>query len=240
VLQTGALPVNFVQIERTDVSGYARQGLLNEAKKAALIGLLLVAVFLLVLYASSGWVAVIGLGIYAAFLYAAILALPCHADPAGIRGAHGLASRILHLDAFRRDDVASATRTSRFVAAIAGRVSVTWKQKDRGVEEGRVDAEADHRDQPEEAVEDEHGRRPPAAGRSGPPFFRLVEGVLAERSRRHRCASILDEVDGKAPVWSTSAKSFGLADRLDPGDLGFPRDPAGQVPTWCSRSAGTT
>ena len=40
---------------------------------AALIGLLLVAVFLLVLYRFLGVVAVVGLGIYAAFLYAAIL-----------------------------------------------------------------------------------------------------------------------------------------------------------------------
>ena len=73
VLQTGALPVNFVQIERTDVSATLGKDSLNEAKKAALIGLLLVAIFLLVLYRFLGLVAVIGLGIYAAFLYAAIL-----------------------------------------------------------------------------------------------------------------------------------------------------------------------
>ncbi len=73
VLQTGALPVNFVQIERTDISATLGKDSLNEAKKAALIGLLLVAIFLLVLYRFLGLVAVIGLGIYAAFLYAAIL-----------------------------------------------------------------------------------------------------------------------------------------------------------------------
>src|SRR5256885_6711896 len=73
VLQTGALPVNFVQIERTDVSATLGKDSLNEAKKAALIGLLLVAIFLLLLYRFLGLVAVIGLGIYAAFLYAAIL-----------------------------------------------------------------------------------------------------------------------------------------------------------------------
>ncbi|MFL5970162.1 MAG: protein translocase subunit SecF, partial [Gaiellaceae bacterium] len=73
VLQTGALPVNFNQIERTDVSATLGKDSLNEAKKAALIGLLLVAIFLLVLYRFLGLVAVIGLGIYAAFLYAAIL-----------------------------------------------------------------------------------------------------------------------------------------------------------------------
>jgi SecD/SecF fusion protein len=73
VLQTGALPVNFQQIERTDVSATLGKDSLSEAKKAALIGLLVVAVFLLVLYRFLGLVAVIGLGVYAAFLYAAIL-----------------------------------------------------------------------------------------------------------------------------------------------------------------------
>jgi SecD/SecF fusion protein len=73
VLQTGALPVKFEQIERTDVSATLGKDSLKEAKTAALIGLLVVAAFLLVLYRFLGVVAVIGLGIYAAFLYAAIL-----------------------------------------------------------------------------------------------------------------------------------------------------------------------
>src|SRR5204862_5613788 len=73
VLQTGALPVNFGPIERTGISATLGKDSLSEAKKAALIGLLLVAVFLLVLYRFLGLVAVLGLGIYAAFLYAAIL-----------------------------------------------------------------------------------------------------------------------------------------------------------------------
>jgi SecD/SecF fusion protein len=73
VLQTGALPVKFEQIERTDVSATLGKDSLREAKNAALIGLLVVALFLLVLYRFLGVVAVVGLGIYAAFLYAAIL-----------------------------------------------------------------------------------------------------------------------------------------------------------------------
>jgi SecD/SecF fusion protein len=73
VLQTGALPVDFQQIERTDVSATLGKDSLREAKTAALIGLLVVAAFLLVLYRFLGVVAVIGLAIYAAFLYAAIL-----------------------------------------------------------------------------------------------------------------------------------------------------------------------
>ena len=75
VLQTGALPVNFVQIERTDVSATLGKDSLNQAMRAALVGLLLVAIFLLVLYRFLGLVAVIGLAIYVAFLYGAILLL---------------------------------------------------------------------------------------------------------------------------------------------------------------------
>ncbi len=73
VLQTGALPVSFVQIERTDVSATLGKDSLTQAWHAALVGLILVALFLLVLYRFLGLVAVIGLAIYAAFYYAAIL-----------------------------------------------------------------------------------------------------------------------------------------------------------------------
>ena len=73
VLQTGALPVTFETAERTDVSATLGKDSLAEAKKAAIVGLLVVALFLLLLYRFLGLVAVIGLGIYAAFLYAAIL-----------------------------------------------------------------------------------------------------------------------------------------------------------------------
>jgi SecD/SecF fusion protein len=73
VLQTGALPVTFTTAERTDVSATLGKDSLNQAKKAALVGLIVVALFLLLFYRFLGLVAVIGLGIYAAFLYAAIL-----------------------------------------------------------------------------------------------------------------------------------------------------------------------
>ncbi|HSP71391.1 MAG TPA: protein translocase subunit SecF, partial [Gaiellaceae bacterium] len=73
VLQTGALPVNFTTIERSDVSATLGKDSLNQAYKAAIAGLLLVALFLLVLYRFLGLVAVVGLAIYGAFLYAAIL-----------------------------------------------------------------------------------------------------------------------------------------------------------------------
>ena len=73
VLKSGALPYKFEPLERTDVSATLGKDSLKQAKTAALIGLLIVAAFLLVLYRFLGVVAVLGLGIYAAFLYAAIL-----------------------------------------------------------------------------------------------------------------------------------------------------------------------
>jgi len=73
VLQTGALPVTFTTLEQTAISATLGKDSLAEAWKAAIAGLLVVALFLLVFYRVLGVVAVIGLGIYAAFLYAAIL-----------------------------------------------------------------------------------------------------------------------------------------------------------------------
>jgi SecD/SecF fusion protein len=73
VLQTGALPVNFTPVERTDVSATLGKDSLNQALKAAIAGLIVVALFLLLLYRFLGLVAVVGLAIYGAFLYAAIL-----------------------------------------------------------------------------------------------------------------------------------------------------------------------
>jgi len=73
VLQTGALPVSFQQIERTDVSATLGKDSLTQAWHAALVGLILVAIFLLVFYRFLGLVAVAGLAIYALLYYAAIL-----------------------------------------------------------------------------------------------------------------------------------------------------------------------
>src|SRR6188768_3966335 len=74
VLQTGALPVQFDTKAQTEVSATLGKDSLSEAKIAAGIGLLVVALFLLLFYRFLGLVAVIGLAIYAAFMYAAILA----------------------------------------------------------------------------------------------------------------------------------------------------------------------
>ena len=73
MLQTGALPVTFTTLETTAISATLGKDSLREAWRAAIVGLLAVALFLLIFYRVLGVVAVIGLGIYAAFLYAAIL-----------------------------------------------------------------------------------------------------------------------------------------------------------------------
>jgi len=73
VLQTGALPVSFQQIERTDVSATLGRSSLTQAWHAAVVGLVVVALFLLLLYRFLGLVAVAGLAIYALLYYAAIL-----------------------------------------------------------------------------------------------------------------------------------------------------------------------
>jgi SecD/SecF fusion protein len=73
ILKSGSLPYSFQQIERTDVSATLGKSSLHQAIWAAAIGLLVVALFLLILYRFLGLVAVFGLAIYAALYYAAIL-----------------------------------------------------------------------------------------------------------------------------------------------------------------------
>jgi SecD/SecF fusion protein len=73
VLQTGALPLEFVQLERTDISATLGEDSLREAVIAGIGGLIAVALFLLLVYRFLGLVAVIGLAVYGAFLYGAIL-----------------------------------------------------------------------------------------------------------------------------------------------------------------------
>ncbi len=73
VLQTGALPVKFKAVANTTISATLGKDSLRQAIVAAIVGLALVVVFLLTLYRFLGLVAVIGLGIYAVFLYGVIL-----------------------------------------------------------------------------------------------------------------------------------------------------------------------
>ena len=73
VLQTGALPLKFEQVDRTDVSATLGKDSLNQAVIALIGGMAAVALFLLFFYRFLGIVAIIGLLIYGAFLYGAIL-----------------------------------------------------------------------------------------------------------------------------------------------------------------------
>ncbi len=73
VLQTGALPVKFETAASTQISATLGKDSLHQAVVAAIVGLALVVIFLLTLYRFLGLVAVIGLGIYAIFLYGVIL-----------------------------------------------------------------------------------------------------------------------------------------------------------------------
>ena len=86
VLQTGALPVEFRTLDQTAISATLGKDSLEEAKTAALVGLLAVAIFLLVIYRFLGLVAVAGLGVYAALLYAAILLFNVTLTLPGIAG----------------------------------------------------------------------------------------------------------------------------------------------------------
>jgi SecD/SecF fusion protein len=73
VLQTGALPVEFVQLQRQDISATLGEDSLHEALIAAIFGLAAVALFLLLFYRFLGVIAIVGLGIYGVLLYGAIL-----------------------------------------------------------------------------------------------------------------------------------------------------------------------
>ncbi len=75
VLRSGTLPFKLITIEQTNISATLGKDSLQEAKLAAIAGLLVVALFLLIFYRFLGVVAVLGLGIYAALLYGVVLAL---------------------------------------------------------------------------------------------------------------------------------------------------------------------
>ncbi|MDQ3890218.1 MAG: protein translocase subunit SecD [Actinomycetota bacterium] len=86
VLQTGALPYTFVQLEQTNISATLGEDSLREAMLAGIAGLLAVAVFLLLFYRFLGLVAVLGLAIYGVFLYGAILVFNVTMTLPGIAG----------------------------------------------------------------------------------------------------------------------------------------------------------
>jgi SecD/SecF fusion protein len=86
VLQTGALPVEFVQVDSTQVSATLGEDSLRQALIAGIGGLIAVAIFLLLVYRFLGVVAIIGLIVYGIFLYGAILAFNVTLTLPGIAG----------------------------------------------------------------------------------------------------------------------------------------------------------
>jgi SecD/SecF fusion protein len=86
VLQTGALPVEFVQVDSTQVSATLGEDSLRQALIAGIGGLIAVAIFLLLVYRFLGVVAIIGLIVYGVFLYGAILAFNVTMTLPGIAG----------------------------------------------------------------------------------------------------------------------------------------------------------
>ena len=74
MLQTGACR-SVQTVSRSDVSATLGKDSLRQARNAAIVGLIVVALFLLVLYRFLGVVAVIGLAIYSLLMYGAILLL---------------------------------------------------------------------------------------------------------------------------------------------------------------------
>jgi SecD/SecF fusion protein len=73
VLKSGSLPYTFKQISSSTVTATLGKSSLHQAILAAVAGLLIVALFLLLLYRFLGLVAVVGLAIYGLLYYAAIL-----------------------------------------------------------------------------------------------------------------------------------------------------------------------
>ena len=73
VLRSGALPYEFEQVDFTRVSATLGKESLDQAIKASLIGLAVVALFLLVVYRFLGVVAILGLALNATFLYAVMV-----------------------------------------------------------------------------------------------------------------------------------------------------------------------
>jgi SecD/SecF fusion protein len=73
ILQSGSLPYKFQRLAETEVTATLGKSSLHQAILAAIAGLLIVALFLLLLYRFLGLVAVLGLAIYGLLYYAAIL-----------------------------------------------------------------------------------------------------------------------------------------------------------------------
>ena len=99
------------------------------------------------------------------------------------RGPDAAPGARLFLDAFEDDDVRVGGHPQRQHEAGEAREGQRHvEDEDRGVEEGGVDAEAEHGDDAEEAVEDEQEERDEEEA-DDRRLLRLVERVLTERRR---------------------------------------------------------
>jgi SecD/SecF fusion protein len=86
ILQIGALPVDLTQISSSTVSATLGQEALDQGLKAGIVGLILVALFLLAYYRFLGFVAVVGLAIYGLIFFALIKLIPITLTLPGIAG----------------------------------------------------------------------------------------------------------------------------------------------------------
>jgi SecD/SecF fusion protein len=85
-LQIGALPINLKLISETQVSATLGSQALHEGVKAAIIGLSLVIIFLLLYYRFLGLIASIALGAYGVIFFALIKLIPITLTLPGIAG----------------------------------------------------------------------------------------------------------------------------------------------------------
>jgi SecD/SecF fusion protein len=86
ILQTGALPVNLVLVSQSTVSATLGQQALDQGIKAAIVGLAVIVLFLLLYYRLLGAVAVLGLVVYGIFFFALVKLIPITLTLPGIAG----------------------------------------------------------------------------------------------------------------------------------------------------------
>ena len=82
----GALPIDLELISRSQVSATLGKQALDQGLLAAIVGFVIVALFLLIFYRVAGIIAVVALGIYALYFYALIKLIPITLTLPGIAG----------------------------------------------------------------------------------------------------------------------------------------------------------
>jgi SecD/SecF fusion protein len=85
-LRIGALPIELKLISQSTVSATLGQEALDQGLKAGIVGLILVALFLLAYYRVLGAVAVLGLALYGVFFFALVKMIPITLTLPGIAG----------------------------------------------------------------------------------------------------------------------------------------------------------